>query len=453
MGFVLSLLYLLTCYLTPGVIFGSLAQYRIELILAIIVTIVSIPALAGSIPGKTPQSLAIVGIVFAIFMSFAVGAHWAGGSVNAILQFVPSAFAYLIVCLHCTTKRKVQWVVAMLIFVCFFVIAQGAIELHNGLPTTGTNIGMQNTYFFGMTNAHNEWFYRLRGKGQIDDPNDFAQLIVCTLPLVFFFWKKKRALRNFFMVLVPVGILLWGAYLTHSRGSIIALLAVLIFALRKRIGTVPALILAAVLFAGASAVGYSGGRDISTSAGEDRTALWGDGLELLKTHPLFGIGFGTMAEQVGQTAHNTIVVCAAELGFVGLYFWSLFLLPSLRDVLVVANPKALTAGNSEVAPDTFYPIAPTSQQIPDEAEIKRFGRLLVLSFIGFLVTGWFLSRAFEMTLYLLGGLTEVVFTMANQRGMPVMRMPFGRVLRYSVFLAFGFILLMYAVLRILNVVH
>jgi O-antigen ligase len=436
--------------------FGVLAEYRIELILAVVVTVVSIPLLARSILGKTSQSLALVGLAFAIFLSMAVGAHWPGGGVNAILQFIPSAFAYLIVCLHCTTKRKVQWVIAMLVFVCMFVIAQGALEMHNGLPTSASNASMESSYFFGMMNAQNEWFYRLRGKGQIDDPNDFAQLIVCTLPLIFFFWKKSRAIRNVFVVLLPVGVLLWGAYLTHSRGSILALLAVVIVALRKRIGTIPALILAGVLFAGATAVGYSGGRNISASAGEDRTALWGEGLELLKSHPLFGVGWGNMPNYAGQTAHNTIVVCAAELGGVGLFFWSMFLLPSLRDVLVVASPK-LAAPKEELeiaaVTDASYPIAPAAPQIPDEADIRRLGRLLVLSFTGYLVAGWFLSRAYVMTLFLLGGLTEVAFNMASQRGMSVARLPLGRVIRYSAMLTVAFVLMMYVVLRVINVVH
>ena len=452
MGFVLSLLYLLICYLTPAVIFGQLAEYRIELIFAILLALVSIPIFARSILTKTSQSLALAGFAFAIFMSVAVGESWPGGGVYALGLFIPSAFAYLIVCLHCTTKRKVQWVVAMMMFVCLFVIAQGAIEMHSGLAAA-SSATQENMYFFGMHNDQGEWFYRLRGMGQINDPNDFAQLIVCTLPLAFFFWKKGKAIRNFFVVLIPVGVLLWGAYLTHSRGSILALMAILIVALRKRIGTIPALVLAAALFAGASAVGYTGGRDISASGGEDRLALWGDGLETLKAHPIFGIGWNTMGDQFGQTAHNTIVVCAAELGFFGLFFWSMFLLPSVRDVLVVASPGTPATKDIEIVSDSSYPVGPARLQIPDEAEIRKFGQLLVLSCTGFLVTGWFLSRAYVMTFFLLGGLTEVVFSMAKQRGMSVARLPLGRVLRYSVVLAVGLVLLMYVMLRVVNLTH
>ncbi len=455
MGFVLSILYLLTCYLTPPVIFGSLAEYRIELILAAVLTFISIPLIPRSMIGKTSQTLALLGLAFATFMSLAIGAHWIGGGFAAFLQFIPNPYAYFIVCLHCTTKRRVQIVIALMIFVCVFVIGQGAMEMHRGLATTDVvaSVDTDNSYFFGMSNDQKVWFYRLRGMGQIHDPNDFAQLIVCVLPLTFFFWKKKRFVRNFFIVLVPVGILLWGAYLTHSRGSILALLAIVIVALRKKIGTVPALLLAGLLFAAASSLNYTGGRDISTSAGEDRTELWGDGLQLLKTHPLFGIGFGEMPDYIGKTAHNTIVVCAAELGLCGLFFWSMFLFPSIRDVLVVASPRTGIEKKAVVLDEPSYPLGPALPTVPDEDVIRRLARLLVLSFVGFLVAGWFLSRAFILTLFLLGGLTEVTFQMALQRGLVSLRLPLGRILRYSALLTVGFIVMMYITLRIVNLTH
>ncbi len=462
MGFVLSILYLLICYLTPPVLFGSLAQFRIELILAAILTVISLPVVARSILPRTPQTLAVIGLGIATFLSVAIGAHWMGGGLDAILQFIPNPYAYFLVCLHCNSKKKMQTVIFLLLFVCLFVMGQGVMEMQRGLPSVGTATTLNTSdtsYLFWMRNAKGEWFYRLRGMGQIHDPNDFAQLIVCVLPLIFFFWKRKSAVRNFFVVLVPVGLLIWGAYLTHSRGSILALLAILIVELRKRIGTIPALLLAVLLFAGASAMNYTGGRDISASAGEDRTELWGDGLQLLKAHPVFGVGFGQMPEYFGHTAHNTIVVCAAEMGLMGLFFWSMFLFPSLRDSFVVAYPKRRRTNNKgsprEPGPlmENAYPLAPPGLQVLDADDIVRFGRLLVLSFTGFLVAGWFLSRAYVMTLFVLGGLAEVTCQMALQRGMISRRLPFGRVLRYSGLMTVGFILMMYILLRIVNLTH
>lgn len=455
MGFVLSILYFLIYYLTPEVMFGSFAEYRVELILAVVLVVVSIPALLRTSIFKTAQTPALAGLALATFMSMLVGAGWAGGGLTAFLLFIPNAFAFFLVYLHCNSKRKLQIVVLMLLFVCFFVIAQGAVELRHGLPTgeAARTANMDDTYFTGMSNSQNEWFYRLRGKGQINDPNDFGQLIICTLPLTFFFWRPKKKVRNFFFVLVPAGLLVWGIYLTHSRGAILGILAMIIVASRKRIGTVPALIVAGVLFIGVSATNFAGGRDISTTAGEDRTALWGDGLQLLRSHPLFGVGFGNMPDYVGQTAHNSIVVCAAELGLCGLFFWSMFLIPSLKDSTLVAFRKPVLKREPAASSDSAYPLGPPGLNIPDEHEIARFGRLLVLSFTGFLVTGWFLSRAYVLTLFLLGGCTEAVFEMARERGMVLTRLPFGSVLKYSVLMMFGLVVVIYIMLRIINLTH
>lgn len=455
MGFVLSIFYLLTYYLTPTVIFGSLADYRIELILAAVIIFVSVPAMLGSSVGKTSQAFALVGLGFATFMSVLVGVGWAAGAMNALLMFIPNAFAFLLVCLHCNSKRRLQVVILMMLFVCLFVIGQGLAEMHRGLPTglAAREVDMSNSYFIGQSNDEKEWIYRLRGQGQINDPNDFAQLIVCTLPLTFFFWKKNRSVQNFVFVLVPAGILLWGAFLTHSRGSILAMMAVLMMAFRKRIGTVPSLVLAGLLFAGATATGFTGGRGISTTAGADRTEFWGEGLELLKAHPLFGVGFGSMPDYIGHTAHNSIVVCAAELGLCGLFFWSMFLFPTIRDSLVVARPQEVIEKKTGTFSDTPFSLPPPGPTALDEPDIRRLARLLVLSLTGFAVTGWFLSRSYILTLFLLGGLVEVTFQMALERGMVSPRLPLVRILRYSGVMAVGLVLVMYITLRIVNLTH
>jgi hypothetical protein len=89
----------------------------------------------------------------------------------------------------------------------------------------------------------------------------------------------------------------------------------------------------------------------------------------------------------------------------------------------------------------------------DKAEINRLGRLLVLSFAGFLVAGWFLSRAYVMTFFLLGGMVEVVYEMALRRGMIASRSQLSRVLIYSGILAVLLVLLMYILLRAVNLMY
>ena len=171
---------------------------------------------------------------------------------------------------------------------------------------------------------------------------------------------------------------------------------------------------------------------------------------MLKSHPLFGVGFGNFADNAGLTAHNSVVVCAAELGLFGLFFWALFLFPTVRDALAIASPEKVSEGEPIVAEEGLFPQTTRKIEAVDKAEVNRLGRLVVLSLTGFLVAGMFLSRAYVLTLFLLGGMAEVVFEMALRRGMIAPRMGLARVLLYAGGLAISLVLMMYIMVRILN---
>lgn len=456
MGLFLTLLYLVTAYLGPTTVFGPLAEFHIGQILAALVLLVSLPSLVGSYVWKTPQSLALAGLAFATFMSLLV-TGWAGGALQVFLDFIPNALAYFLICLHFNSKKKLQILILVMLGICLFVIAHGYSDLQHQSSWSGSSqqVPAEAPYLLPQMSDSGAWFYRIRGLDFISDPNDFAQVIVCVVPLVFIFWRPKSTPRNIAFLILPTSVLLFGAYLTHSRGSLLAILAMILIAARRRIGTLPSLLLAVALFVGVSATNYTGGRQISADSGAGRMDLWADGLQLLETHPLFGVGFNRMPDNTpeGLTAHNSVVVCSAELGLVGLYFWSMFLLPTMRDVLAIASPGKVGEAKPIEVEKTRFPRAMRKSTAIDKAEVNRLGRLVLLALTGFLVTGWFLSRAFTMTLFLLGGIGEVVFEMALQRGMIAPRMPLTRVLRYAGGLTIGLLMLVYIVLRVGNVMR
>ncbi len=458
MGFVLSVLYFLTNYLTPPTLFGQLAVVRVELVLAVLIFFVSIPKLTGSIILKTPQSLAVVGLAFAGSFSVFFGLHWAWKAVEVFPEFLPCAFAYFLVSLYCNSKKRLQVIIFMLLFVCLFVIARGSIELLSGVPESVPQqvAAARTTYILAMRSSTGELLYRLRGLGLINDPNDFGQLLVCVIPLMFIFWRYKMIIRNLVLVILPVSALLYGTFLTHSRGALLALMAIAVMAARRRIGTLPALLLATGIFVAAMGLQFTGGRDISANAGADRTALWSSGLQMLKSHPLFGVGLGGFADNCdgcGHTAHNSLVVCAAELGMFGLYFWCLFLYPTIRNAMSIASPEKVSDGRPILIEKYLLRQAASKVEALDKAEVNQMGRLLILSFTGLLVTGWFLSRPYILTFFLLGGMVEAVFEMALRRGMVAPRQQMVRVLQNSGILAVSLILLMYIVLRIANLMR
>ena len=119
MGFALTVLYFVTTYLGTDTVFGPLSAYHVELIIAALVLLVSLPSIPRSFLLKTPQSLALAGLAVAVFLSVLM-TGWAGGAVQAFQNFIPNAFAYYLVCLHCNSKRRLQIIVLLLLFVMLF---------------------------------------------------------------------------------------------------------------------------------------------------------------------------------------------------------------------------------------------------------------------------------------------------------------------------------------------
>jgi hypothetical protein len=312
-------------------------------------------------------------------------------------------------------------------------------------------------------------------------------------------------------------VILGGIYLTHSRGALLGLAAILVFAFRKRIGLIPSAIGGVLMLGGMIAAGATGGRDVSAAAGEDRMEAWSVGLQLIRSHPIFGVGYRHFTDFYTITAHNTIVVCAAEVGLIGLFSWMIFTVTSLRDcwligawkrademppreepaagavrygarpalaagmpALAYAAPKlasspgssllldpssvrtapapfaygaqAATQSPAPTPPEPARPMQPSfaaalPTHLPPE-EIRRLASLVVLSFVGLCVTGWFLSRCFAMVFFLYGGIAAVVFRMSEEAGMNVPRLRLQQAIKLSIAPTILLVAIIYIVLRI-----
>lgn len=463
MGFILALFYLTVNYLGTNTVFGQFAAFHVEMIMAGLIVLVTIPVLPRSLAWRRWQSVAMVGLSVAAFLSVLTGQRWPGGAVSAFMDFIPHAFAFFLVVLYFDSRKKLKILVVMLIFVCFFVITRGFYEkfhLPNVDPQALTGLDekdiknvLSTPYRLAMRSDTGVLFYRLRGQNLLNDPNDFAQFTLTVIPLVFLFWRQGKNLRNTVFVLMPVAILLYGVYDTHSRGALVALMAMVALALRRRIGTFLSLGGAGGIFALAMVLQFTGGRAISASSGADRADLWGEGLELLKSYPLFGVGFHEMAHEVGHTAHNSIVVCAAELGLFGLFFWTLFLVPTVQETLGLAAPGTIQHVDSSAPSEKLSPQLWREPESWSVEEIHTWGRLLMLSLTGFLVAGFFLSRALILTFFLMGGVVDIVYTKALAAGIVAPRMSSIRIMKYTAIVTVALVLFMYIVTRILNVLR
>jgi O-antigen ligase len=229
-------------------------------------------------------------------------------------------------------------------------------------------------------------FSRLQSVGFLQNPNDFAQYLLVAASLLMFTWKPGRRLRNVLLVWLPMAYLMWGVWATHSRGGLIGLSVVVFFLLEKRIGRISSLLVAGTLLRLLFLANGAGPRltSLHDPSVAGRIDAWEGGIQMLTTSPLFGVGFKLFQSKYpALTAHNSFVLCFAELGILGYLFWLgliVFSVTDLNRILRNENTPGCT---------------------PDAVRCAGAIRTALFSF---LITAWFLSRTYTMTFYLLLGM-------------------------------------------------
>src|ERR1700694_1943741 len=329
MGFVLTILYIVVTIISPDQFGKEWASYHALAYLAGITVLASLPSMwTYSYWKSSVQTFLLLGLVVAITWS-QLARGWLGGVLESWRVFLPSAAVFFFIVVNVTTIRKLKILTLAAVASCLV----GAVE-----ALCGYYAGYQGEMFILSTNVYSPndevvgQLIRIRGAGFLSDPNDLAQILLMALPLAFIAWRRGRVVTNFFVVLVPAGLLLWTTYLTHSRGGLIALAAVALMAARKKLGTIASMVLAPVFIFGMLALDFTGGRGISAADGTDRLEAWANGLEMFKSAPLFGIGFNAFTDFNEITAHNSFVLCLAELGILGSTLWMALLVTTATNL-------------------------------------------------------------------------------------------------------------------------
>ncbi|MGA2552062.1 MAG: O-antigen ligase family protein [Burkholderiaceae bacterium] len=396
MSFFLYLLYLVATFIRIDIILPDLVPYRPMLWLMLLCLGSALIGVLGSREvSARPRHFLLLGSFVAAIGASQVVNGWTGGAVQAVADFLPSAVIAILTWLNVTTLRRLKLACGVVVVSMLCLSIAGILSFHTGF--------MEDKFILHQTGGDDEsasmpekieadsevdndpvsgGFLRLRGIGFLADPNDFAQAIVLVLPLLWARYVRKQPVRTFLLLMVPTLAFLYAIFLTHSRGALVGLAALLFFGVRKRLGTVKTVLLIAILVVGAQATNFSGGRDMSTqeeSAG-DRIDSWDKGIHLLAQRPLLGVGYGNYTNFNELTAHNSFVLCFTELGLVGLFIWIGILVQAYKSV----NYLATTA--------------------PPQSPEHIWGYSLRSALIGFLACAWFLSRTYEPLLYLLAAM-------------------------------------------------
>jgi len=238
----------------------------------------------------------------------------------------------------------------------------------------------------------------------LGDGNDFALSICVALPFCLFliFESKKKLTR--ILYLGAMGILILALVGTQSRGGTLGLAAVMFYLWLKSgqrvVGALALVILAiGILFVASPEYLMRMGTISDYSAdgsAQGRIDAWTNAVKMALHNPLFGVGSGNFTVINHLTAHSIYFLALGELGFPGMLFIVTYLLFNIR-----RNEKLLKS-----LKDTG---------IGNRASYRRMIVCLNASFIGYAVSGAFLSALYYPHIFVLGGIAVAVnYLAANE---------------------------------------
>jgi O-antigen ligase len=321
---------------------------------------------------------------------------WAGGAIDQLARFGPTVIAFFVFGAACTTQRRVR--VAMAVF----VVCSAVLALH-GVEQVRTGTG-----WTGMPLSEGS---RIQYVGIFSDPNDLGLLFAATLPMAVFLGRRGAgALR--LVWLGAAALLLYGIYLTNSRGALLAVLVVAGCYVWHRRGIIVAGVLGVL---GLTVMKLLSSRMEELDAGEESAAgrvdAWYAGLDMFREHPIFGVGAGNFTEYNELTAHNSFVLVLAETGFVGFLLWLAFVGYGFWMMLTIVR----------------HPRVPSDDPTVEAAWAteRAMALTLLLSLCGLFASAFFLSRSYMIVMYLIAAMVAGHYVGARHRWPTLPRLRIG----------------------------
>jgi putative inorganic carbon (hco3(-)) transporter len=339
---------------------------------------------------STPQGKAF-GCFLAVIILSIPTSLWPGGSFGALSDYFRTAVPPLIlIAATGESLEELSWVMRAYVFAMCCI----GVALKAGFAQVDSDgrVSLSTTY----------------------DANDLALIAVVGFPMAASLIREKTlGLRLFGVFGVAMALLI--VVVSTSRGGLIGMGVVIAFGLViyrnslpgwAKFALIPALIVGGALAPASfwermSSLGHLND-DYNTSSETGRMAIWTRGMGYYAEHPITGVGFEAYPVAEGDWAakyrtggdtgfkfsvsHNSVVQVLAELGTLGFISWLAMFAPTFG-----AGAKARKLVRRKRAPPA----------------LSTTGDTLILSIIGFFVSGFFLSAA-----YGIAATTLVAFGMA-----------------------------------------
>ena len=352
---------------------------------------------------------------------------WVGGVQVQLASFGPAVLAFFVLGHLAMDPVRLRRLLVVFVLCSLVLVAHGVEQAELGIGWTGVGLSQET---------------RIQYVGIFNDPNDLGLLFVTVLPMALYL-SRGGGLMGLRRLLWwgSAAALVYGVILTHSRGAMLALVAVVAVWVWRRRGPVSAGALGAAMIGVLMMLpSRLSELDAGESSAAGRVDAWYSGFDMFMGSPLFGIGPGLFADNnANLTAHNSFVLVLAETGLVGYVVWLAFVGYGLRMTLAMWRLPAPAATATDTA------------TLASWKRERSLALTLLLAQVGFLAAAFFLSRSYVILLYLLAGLVVGWYTGARSRWDGLPKFELSRDLVRWPVIAVASIVLLYVVVKILLV--
>ncbi len=258
---------------------------------------------------RSPQDK-YTGLFFVAIVLSTLNLFWLSYTIDISVETFKSALMYYFIVIVVNSEERFRVVVWTMVVLMGIVALMGILQRH-GYDITGA----------GMSFAADKGVWQIKGIGNFDNPNDLAYSVVFSVPFALGFVFQAKGFLGRLSGVVLLTISIYCIYLTRSRGGQVALVAALFSWIyfwvknpkRKR----QIIIFAIAGIMAVATVQATGYRQDESAMG--RVEAWSEGWQLLKSHPIVGVGKGQFREYHKRDTHSSYVRAGAELGLLGLY--------------------------------------------------------------------------------------------------------------------------------------
>ena len=372
-----------------------------------------------------PQYKHIVFFTVVMFISTALASGVSIGYTKAVDFIFQVTLVFVLLANFVDTPERQEK------FFRIFVAGTTLIGVHSLFQSMNPqHVGWTGVEMYERTDSGPKPVWQIRYLGIFADPNDLGMAIVCSLPMIAYqLQQSKGKLGKLFWIAV-LWLHLHTVYLTNSRGTLLAVGAILGCWGVLRYGGVKILAPMAFLALVAPMLLPSRMSVSGDTSSQERIQSWYQGLLMFRSHPLLGVGKDRFTDYNFLTAHNSWVLAFSELGLIGFYFWVSLLFVSFYMVWTFRNSSPLS---ENVAIQALY------------SKERRLASVTMFSMIGVYSSAFFISRTYTIVLYIVAGLATAQYHRIT-RNFPdiVIKSMWGRMFLISI----GFIMLVEVIVRV-----